>query len=167
MQYEDDKKSLTELQDAHVEQSRLIQKLQKKLTATNTYKSTIKLQERVIAKMQAVIEAHLRTTRPEGGTEAAGLLNRLLQDLERQGQEEEISLAHAHNEEQERNRRKLVEEDLKKEKSETEKLRSKVKQLEYDLAKAIKDKEGAPSSLSEAEANRKIDQLEAEVRNVV
>lgn len=163
-QFEEDKSALSELQEASVEQARLIQKLQKRLSATDALKATIKLQERVIAKMQAVVEAHLRTTRPAGGPEAAGLLNRLLEDLERQGHEEELSLAQAHQEEQERGRRKLAEEELKREKAETEKLRRQIKQLEFDLDKAIEAKRDAPSNLTEAEANRKIDQLEAEVR---
>lgn len=195
MQFEEDKKTLSELQDAHVEQSRLIQKLQKKLSATDSYKSTIKLQERVIAKMQAVIEAHLRTTRQEGGPEAAGMLDRILQDLERKGQEEEQTMAQAQAEEYERTRRRAAEEELKKEKHEANALRkqvgagliliisssssnglilthansshilsrTKVKQLEADLKKATDVKSVEPSSLSELDANRKIDQLDAEV----
>ena len=165
-QLAEDKKSLADLQDAHVEQSRLIQKLQKKLAATDTYKSTIKLQERVIAKMQSVIEAHLRTTRSDAGPEGAGLLDRILSDLEKRGAEEEMSLAQAHMEEAERERRKIAEEALKVEKKAVEALTKQVKGLEKDLEKALEVKaaNAEPSSLTEKEANRKIDQLEAEVR---
>lgn len=166
-QLAEDQRSLAELQDAHVEQSRLIQKLQKKLAATDTYKSTIKLQERVIAKMQSVIEAHLRTTRSDAGPEGAGLLDRILSDLEKRGAEEEMSLAQAHMEEAERERRKVAEEALKAEKKAVEALTKQVQSLEKDLQKALEVKaaNAEPSSLTEQEANRKIDQLEAEVRS--
>ena len=147
-----------------MEQSRLIQKLQKKLGTTDTYKSTIKLQERVIAKMQAVIEAHLRTTRQEGGPEAAGLLDRIMQDLDRKGNEEEATLNQAQAEEAERAKRKAAEEELRNQKAETAALKKSVRQLEFDLAKAIEAKANERSSLGESDANRKIDQLEAEVR---
>jgi len=164
MQFDEDKRTLSDLQDAHMEQSRLIQKLQKKLGTTDTYKSTIKLQERVIAKMQAVIEAHLRTTRQEGGPEAAGLLDRIMQDLDRKGNEEEATLNQAQAEEAERAKRKAAEEELRNQKAETAALKKSVRQLEFDLAKAIEAKTNERSSLGESDANRKIDQLEAEVR---
>ena len=165
-QMADDKKSLSELQDAHVEQSRLIQKLQKKLAATDTYKSTIKLQERVIAKMQSVIEAHLRTTRSDAGAEGAGLLDRILSDLERRGAEEETSLAQAHGIEAEVERRKKAEDALKAEKKASEALGKQIERLEAELKRAVEIRAAStePSSLSEQEANRKIDNLEAEVR---
>ena len=87
-QYQEQKTALEDLQEAHIQQSRFIQKLQKKQSKMDLLKSTIQMQERVIAKMQAVIEARLRTARQESGnTEGAGLLDKLLADIEKQDKE--------------------------------------------------------------------------------
>lgn len=85
-QYQEQQKALAELNDAHIQQSQVLQKMQKKMGKVEAYKSTILMQERVISKMQAVIESRLRTARREGG-EAAGLLDKLLKDIERQERE--------------------------------------------------------------------------------
>lgn len=49
-----------ELQDAHLQQSRHMQKLQKQQGKIEAFKATIQMQEKVIAKMQTVVEARLR-----------------------------------------------------------------------------------------------------------
>lgn len=45
------------LEDAHLIQSKFIHKLQKKLSKVDTYTETIEMQEKVIMKMQSVIES--------------------------------------------------------------------------------------------------------------
>lgn len=45
------------LEDAHLVQSKFIHKLQKKLSKVDTYTETIEMQEKVIMKMQSVIDS--------------------------------------------------------------------------------------------------------------
>jgi hypothetical protein len=49
-----------ELQDAHVEQAKQMQKMKKQYSKVAMYQSTIAMQEKVIAKMQSVVENRLR-----------------------------------------------------------------------------------------------------------
>ena len=58
------KKDYRELQDAHVVQTKQLQKMQKKYAQLETYKSTIMTQEKVIAKLQSVIEAKIKNKTP-------------------------------------------------------------------------------------------------------
>lgn len=60
-QFGDLQKAYRDLQDAHVTQARHIQKMQLQQSKVATYESTILLQEKVITKMQKVIEAHLKS----------------------------------------------------------------------------------------------------------
>lgn len=53
-------KTYQELQTAHLAQSKHIQKMQKQYEKVKTYQNTIVMQEKVISKMQSVIESHLR-----------------------------------------------------------------------------------------------------------
>ena len=62
-----------ELQDAHMSQSKHIQKMQKQYDKVKTYQNTIVMQEKVISKMQSVIESHLRTS----ATTMVALSNRI------------------------------------------------------------------------------------------
>jgi len=55
-------KTYKELQNAHLMQSNHIQKLHKQHEKVKTYQNTIVMQERVISKMQSVIESHLKAT---------------------------------------------------------------------------------------------------------
>jgi aspartate oxidase len=60
-QFGDLQKAYRDLQDAHVTQARHIQKMQIQQSKVTTYESTIMLQEKVIGKMQSVIESHLKS----------------------------------------------------------------------------------------------------------
>jgi hypothetical protein len=55
-------KKYKDLQDAHLMQSKHVQKMQKQHERVKTYQNTIVMQEKVISKMQSVIESHLRTS---------------------------------------------------------------------------------------------------------
>mmetsp|Transcript_2270 Transcript_2270/g.3482 ORF Transcript_2270/g.3482 Transcript_2270/m.3482 type:complete len:787 (+) Transcript_2270:176-2536(+) len=65
-QFVDLKKAYKELQDAHVQQARHIQQLQNQHSKVTTYQSTIMMQEKVINKMQSIIESHLRSAAKNG-----------------------------------------------------------------------------------------------------
>lgn len=59
-QYVSLSKAHKELQEAHLLQARHIQKLEKQYEKIKTYQNTIVMQEKVIAKMQSVVESYLR-----------------------------------------------------------------------------------------------------------
>ena len=93
--YAEQIKQLQDLSEAHMQQSYFIQKLQKKVSKMDSYKSTIKLQESIIGKMQKVVEAHLKTSALDaGGGGRNDLLDRLMTEIENSEQEsrrEEVS----------------------------------------------------------------------------
>ena len=62
-----------ELQEAHLSQSKHIQKMQKQHAKLKTYQNTIVMQEKVISKMQSVIEAHLRAASSHPAPHVAAL----------------------------------------------------------------------------------------------
>ena len=59
LQYEALRKEHNDMQELHLGQARLIQTLQKQNSEINKFKDTVLLQEKVIAKMQAVVETRL------------------------------------------------------------------------------------------------------------
>lgn len=63
------RQALEELQAAHMQQSKYIHKVQKQLSQMDVYRSTIEMQEKVIANMQRIIEARLKG--PRSGIAAA------------------------------------------------------------------------------------------------
>ena len=88
--YAEQIKQLQDLSEAHMQQSYFIQKLQKRVAKMDSYKSTIKLQESIIGKMQKVVEAHLKTSALDaGGGGRNDLLDRLMTEIENSEQENE------------------------------------------------------------------------------
>ena len=84
--YVERQQQLNDLTEAHMHQSHFIQKLQKKVSKMDNYKSTIKLQENIIAKMQRVVEAHLKLSRrsdSSGSSEQNELFDKLMNEIER------------------------------------------------------------------------------------
>lgn len=55
------KQKYKELQEAHLQQSDQMQKMQITINKINSYKSTIETQEKVISKMQNVIESKIKS----------------------------------------------------------------------------------------------------------
>ena len=92
---------LNDLTEAHMHQSHFIQKLQKKVSKMDNYKSTIKLQENIIAKMQRVVEAHLKLSRRNDGSGSSQqneLFDKLMGEIEKSellGREEQAIAAAA------------------------------------------------------------------------
>ena len=80
--YLESQQHLSDLTEAHLHQSHFIQKLQKKISKMDNYKSTIKLQESIIGKMQKVVEAHLKLSRREGAGNQNDLLDKLIYEIE-------------------------------------------------------------------------------------
>ena len=66
LQMEPLKNAFQELQDAHLLQAKYIQKLQKEQSKIGVYQSTIQMQEKVISKMQKLVEARFRSGRQYG-----------------------------------------------------------------------------------------------------
>lgn len=72
-QYHDQQHTLLELQDAHVAQAKEMQKLQKQYGKVKIYQNTIAMQEKVIAKMQSVVETRMKHVRnPSSGGQYDG-----------------------------------------------------------------------------------------------
>jgi len=70
-----------DMQDAHVQQAKYIQRLQKSASQVDAYRNTIETQERVISKMQSIVEQKLRMAKLESGNgNGVGGLEGLLSD---------------------------------------------------------------------------------------
>lgn len=59
------KREHKELQSAHMDQTRLLQRMQGRISKTEVYRNTIEAQEGVITRMQSVIEARIQQNRAQ------------------------------------------------------------------------------------------------------
>lgn len=67
LQFAEVQRAYKDMQEAHVQQAKYIQKLQKQNGQLDKYKSTIETQERIITKMQGIVESRLRDAGKSGG----------------------------------------------------------------------------------------------------
>ncbi len=87
-QYEDLVQQYNEMSVAHLEQSKLIQSMKKANTKVEVYKNTIKMQEKIIAKMQLLLENKLSNSNKLGDR----VLDHLIEKLDEPGGRSDIKI---------------------------------------------------------------------------
>ena len=87
-QYEDLVQQYNEMSVAHLEQSKLIQSMKKANTKVEVYKNTIKMQEKIIAKMQLLLENKLANSNKLGDR----VLDHLIEKLDEPGGKSDIKI---------------------------------------------------------------------------
>lgn len=157
--YNEQTKMLQDLSEAHMQQSYFIQKLQKKVAKMDTYKSTIRLQESIIGKMQKVVEAHLKTSALDaGGGGRNDLLDRLMAEIEHSEENNQAEQRFQEKVETANERARNAEESLLVSKKTQAAMESEID----TLRKRLSELEDAPMEDTE-ETRRKISVLEAEL----
>ena len=157
--YAEQIKQLQDLSEAHMQQSYFIQKLQKKVAKMDSYKSTIKLQESIIGKMQKVVEAHLKTSALDaGGGGRNDLLDRLMTEIENSEQESQAERKFQEKIDLSNDRARDAEENLLKVRKVNEQLEEELQRVKVRLMET----EAEPPADTN-ETRLKVEQLEAEL----
>ncbi len=122
-QYEDLVQQYNEMTVAHVEQSKLIQSMKKSNSKVEVYKNTIKMQEKIIAKMQLLLENKLANSNKLGDR----VLDHLIEKLDEPGGKSDIKINDLKQEIERKER------EIGMQKTKIDDLQSKVWSLENDL----------------------------------
>ena len=81
-QYNELMSKYANLEDAHMQQSKHLSKFKRDLGRIDTFKQTIQMQEKVISKMQLLIESRLQAAKNENRMKGDGILDQLLANLD-------------------------------------------------------------------------------------